>query len=51
MEPVSLTPEEKELLTRVAQFARRRAQNGVYLNQAYSKSLGAPVLLLVAMGE
>lgn len=40
----------------LAQFAARRLaadpnSNGVYLNKMYSKSLSAPILLIVAIGE
>jgi hypothetical protein len=46
-----LTQSEQDLLGQMARFTERRAVNGVYLNQGYSKSLGVPVLFLCALGE
>lgn len=53
---VKLEPGEYDLMGQLAQFAARRLaqdpnSNGVYLNKMYSKSLGAPLLLIVALGE
>jgi hypothetical protein len=50
-DPIRLSSSEQELLGQVAGFAARRAENGVYLNLMHSRSLAAPVLLLVAIGD
>lgn len=42
---------ETDLLTQVCHFAANKAINGVYMAQLHSKSLGAPVLLIFALGE
>lgn len=51
MPNVPLTHSEQDLLGAMARFVERRAENGVYLNQGVSKSLGKPVLFLCAVGE
>jgi len=45
------TPAERELLGQIARYAERKAVNGVLLELMYSASVGAPVLLVVALGE
>lgn len=47
----NITDSEKDLLKKIAHLAAAKAVNGVYMAQAYSESLGAPVLILVALGE
>lgn len=46
-----LTAEDQELLGKMARLVERRGINGVYLMRTYSKSVGAPVLILGAIGE
>lgn len=50
-ENAPLTPSEQDLMRDIAQFASRKTETGVYINQMYSASLGTPVLLIVALGE
>lgn len=45
------TVADKEFMGQICAFAARKAQNGVYMAQMRSKSLSAPVLLIVALGE
>lgn len=45
------TPTDKDFLSQIAHFAARKAQNGVYIAQMYSASLGAPAFVVVAIGE
>ena len=45
------TADEQEFLGQIARYAERKAKNGVLLEMMYSKSVGAPVLLVVALGD
>lgn len=48
---IPLTQAEQDLIGQVARFAERRAINGVYMCNGYSKSLGVPVCFVVALGD
>lgn len=50
-ESVALTASEQELIGQVVRFAERRAENGVYINMLYSRSVGQQVVFVVAIGE
>lgn len=45
------SPEDKRIQGLICEYALRKAQHGVYKTQLYSISAGAPVLLVVAIGE
>jgi hypothetical protein len=45
------TQAEKDFLAQVCRFAESKAVNGVLLEKLYSGTIGAPVLLLFAIGE
>ena len=48
---VILDDGENELMRNLANFAARKAVNGVYMGTFHSKSVGAKVLVVVALGE
>lgn len=50
-QPVPLTQSEQDLIGQVCNFAAQRAENGVYLNMLHSRSLGQPVMFIVALGD
>ena len=49
--PERYTQAEQEFLGQVVGFASRHAQNKVFMTTIYSRSLGAPVLMIIALGE
>lgn len=48
---VILDPGEQDLMRDIAQFAARKATNGVYMGTFHSASLGTKVMVVVALGE
>lgn len=48
---VIIDPAEQDLMRDLAHFAARKATNGVYMGTFYSTSLGAKVMVVVALGE
>ena len=49
--PNPYTQAEREFLGQVAGFASRHAQNKLFKTTIYSRSLSAPVLMIIALGE
>ncbi len=49
--PNPYTQAEQEFLGQVAGFAARHARNSMFMTTIYSQSLGAPVLMIIALGE
>ncbi len=49
--PEQYSKAEQEFLGQVVGFASRHAQNSMFMTTIYSQSLGAPVLMIIALGE
>lgn len=49
--PAPLTQSEQDLIGQVARFTEQRGQNGVYMVNGMSKSLGLPICFICAIGE